>query len=307
MSDRRPFLHWLLLFALIAMWGSSFLFNELAIESLHPTLTVAARLYLAAAVLLVVLLVTRRRLPRCWRSWCLFSVMGIVGNALPFWLITWGQKGIDSGQAGILMAIMPLTTVLLAHYFVGESLTWQRIAGFVLGFFGIVVLTGPEALRVFEGQGAALVSQVSVLGGAVCYALNVIIARRFPLPDPMITASGVTVMAAILITPTAMIVWPSESIALQTRSILAVIILGLTSTALASILYFKLISLAGAGFVSMINYLIPLWALAIGIVFLGEQPGWNALGALLLILSGIALAEVGAGHMARRHGTMARP
>ncbi len=307
MSDGRPLLHWLLLLALIAMWGSSFLFNELAIESLHPMLAVAARLYLAAAVLIIVLPATRRALPRSWRSWCLFSVMGVLGNALPFWLITWGQQGIDSGQAGILMAIMPLTTLLLAHYFVGERLTWQRIAGFLLVFLGIVVLTGPEALRTFEGRGTALVSQLSVLGGAVCYAVNVIVARRFPLADPMITATGVTVMAAILITPSAVAAWPSDLIELQTQSILAVVVLGLMSTAFASILYFKLIGLAGAGFVSMINYLIPLWALAIGIVVLGEQPGWNALGALVLILCGIALAEVGASRTARQQGSTARP
>ena len=141
MAAHRPLLHWLLLFALVAMWGSSFLFTKIAVAAIAPTDLVAGRFLLATATLAAVLAATRRRLPGSPRLWLFFLAMALMGNCIPFWLITWGQQRIDSGLAGILMAIMPLTTVMLAHFLVaGERLNRFKAAGFLLGFLGIVVL-----------------------------------------------------------------------------------------------------------------------------------------------------------------------
>ena len=278
MAPRRPLSHWLLLGALVAMWGSSFLFTKIAVEALAPSTIVAARLAIGAAVLLALMLALGRRLPRSPRAWGFFLAMAVTGNALPFFLITWGQQGIDSGVAGILMAVMPLATLLLAHYLVsGERMTALRGLGFLLGFGGIVVLVGPATLLKLEGAGGALVSQLAVLGGALCYALNTIIARHRPPDDPLVAAAGVMMLAVVVSAPALgpRVALPAE---LPLVPALAVAVLGLFSTALATIGYLKLVTLAGPTFVSMINYLIPPWAVLLGAVVLGERPRRVGLG-----------------------------
>ncbi len=294
MAGRRPLPHWLLLAALVAMWGSSFMFTKVAVSALPPETVVAGRLVIAAAGLTALLFALGKSLPGGRRPWLFFLALAVLGNALPFWLISWGQQRIDSGLAGILMAIMPLTTLVLAHFFVaGERLNPIRLAGFVLGFFGIVALVGPDALLELETGGTALLSELSVLGGAVCYAVNTIVARRRPDGDPLVAGAGVTLLASVIMVPLAVAGGPPAIAAIPAAAALAVAVLGIVSTALAAVVYFKLVSVAGPTFVSLINYLIPLWAVVVGMVFLGETPEWRALGALALILSGIALSEAG--------------
>lgn len=294
MRHRRPLLHWLLLLALVVMWGSSFLLNKVALAALAPTDLVAGRMVIAAVTLGFVLVVLRRTLPKDGRLWRFFLAMALMGNVLPFWLIAWGQQRIDSSLAGILMAIMPLTTLLLAHFFVaGERLTPWRGAGFLLGFLGIVVLMGPEALLELRGTGTALVSQLAVLGGAMCYAVNAVIARHRPKSDALSATTGVTLVACLFVVPIAALQGPTPLAEITPAAGLAVAALGLVSTAFATILFFKLIAQAGPTFMALINYLIPPWAVAIGMVFLDERPSWSALAALALILSGIALSEAG--------------
>ena len=216
---RRPLSHWLLLVALVAMWGSSFVFTKLAVDALPPAVVVAARLVIAAVLLLALLAIRGEALPGAWRQWRWIVAMAIVGNALPFWLISWGQQHIDSGLAGILMAIMPLSTLILAHLFVaGERLTMRRAAGFLLGFAGIVVLIGPEALLEVRGSGSALVAQVAVLGGAVCYAVNSILARRRPASPPRQAAAGVALAAGLMMAPIAFAGAPTAILTTPLRS-----------------------------------------------------------------------------------------
>ena len=297
---RRPLSHWLLLVALVAMWGSSFVFTKLAVDALPPAVVVAARLVIAAVLLLALLAIRGEALPGAWRQWRWIVAMAIVGNALPFWLISWGQQHIDSGLAGILMAIMPLSTLILAHLFVaGERLTMRRAAGFLLGFAGIVVLIGPEALLEVRGSGSALVAQVAVLGGAVCYAVNSILARRRPASPPRQAAAGVALAAGLMMAPIAFAGAPTAILTtpLPMLAVAAVLFLGVVSTAIATIVYFELVSAAGPSFLSLINYLIPIWAVGLGIAVLGERPSWSALAALVLVLTGIAVSGLAARHV----------
>jgi len=305
MAGRRPLLHWVLLLALVVMWGSSFMLTKVAVTAIAPSSVVAGRLVIAAIVLGFALTAVRRRLPGCGRHWMFFIAMAVMGNCLPFWLISWGQQGIDSGVAGILMAAMPLATLVLAHVFVeGERLTVVRAGGFATGFAGIVVLVGPQAFMELTGAGSDLVHELSVLAGALCYAVATIIARRRPDSDALVAATGVAIAASLVMAPVAVIVAPmsmpvsmadAASAPLVSRIPLAglasIAILGVVSTALATVVYFKLITLAGPSFLSLINYLIPLWAVLMGMIALNEQPDWRALGALALVLSGIALSE----------------
>ncbi len=290
---RRPVLHWILLLSLVVMWGSSFALTKMAVSALSPSSVVAGRLVIAAGILMFALLVLRRRLPGWGRHWMFFVAMAVMGNGLPYWLISWGQRGIDSGVAGILMAVMPLATLLLAHLFVeGERLTIGRAAGFVTGFAGIVVLVGPEAVLALTGAGDALVSKLSVLAGALCYAVATIIARRRPDGDALVAATGVAIAASLIMVPVALMD-PGVSVSrIPAESVASVAILGVVSTALATVVYFKLIALAGPSFLSLINYLIPLWAVLMGMIALDEQPRWTALAALALVLCGIGLSEI---------------
>jgi drug/metabolite transporter (DMT)-like permease len=289
----RPLAHWLLLLALVVMWGSSFMFTALAVSALPPATVVAARLIIAAVVLGGALVFAARRLPASGAHWRFFVISAIIGNALPFWLISWGQQHIPSGLAGILMAIMPLTTLVLAHVFVeGERLTGIRLLGFAIGFSGIVILVGPNVLLEVGGHGSLLLAELAVLGGAICYAVNAIIARRRPPTAPLEAATGVAIAAGLLMAPLAVVMDQPWRLSLTATAAVAVGFLGVVSTGIATVVYFRLVSIAGPSFLSLINYLIPIWAVVVGVVALGEQPEWTALAALGLVLSGIALSEL---------------
>lgn len=293
MFGRRPLLHWVLLLALVAMWGSSFMLTKVAVSTLSPSSVVAGRLVIAAVILGIAVMAMGSRFPGWGRQWVFFIAMAVMGNCIPFWLISWGQRGIDSGLAGILMAVMPLATLVLAHIFVeGERLTPNRAAGFAIGFAGIVVLIGPEAVLEATGAGSDLLSKLAVLAGALCYAVATIIARRRPDSDALVAAAGVAIAASVIMAPLAAVNDGLLASPIPPASLVAVAVLGLVSTAMATVVYFRLIALAGPSFLSLINYLIPLWAVLVGMIVLDEQPQWKALGALALVLSGIALSEI---------------
>src|SRR5689334_21382237 len=173
------------------MWGSSFMFNKLGVASVPPLTLVAGRLTIGTLTLLVLLYAKGVRLPPLGTIWIAYGVLGVVGNALPFFLITWGQQVVASALAGILMAAMPLATLVLAHFLVeGEQLTAARVAGFALGFIGIVLLMEPAAAAGLGGAALQIVAQLSVLCGALCYSANSILARLLIRTDFLSAATG---------------------------------------------------------------------------------------------------------------------
>lgn len=283
---------WGLLAALVALWGSNFMFVKIGVATVPPATLVAARLLIGAVILVAVVRAMGRTFPPLGRAWSPYVVLAIVGNSLPFWLISTGQKSIDSALAGILMAIMPLTTLVLAHFFVaGETMTRFRLAGFLLGFAGIVVLTGPAALHGLGGSSREILAQSCVLAGAVCYAMQSVLVRRLLRGDVMVASAAIISIAAMISVPFALVVDHPWSLAPSPGSVAAVIWIGIGPTALATIVFLKLIGSAGPTFMSLTNYCIPVVALVLGMVLLGEQPGANAYAGLLLILAGIALSQ----------------
>ncbi|MGB5733608.1 MAG: DMT family transporter [Thiohalocapsa sp.] len=291
-TAHRELSDWLSLLALTVMWGSSFLFTKIAVSVLPMPTIVSARLVIAALILVPLMFGLGRRLPRGGRLWLFFVLIALVGNLLPFSLITWGQRSIDSGLAGILMAVMPLATLALAHLFVpGERLTPYRVGGFLLGFAGVIVLIGPQALLAIGGDRGPLLPMLAVLGGALCYGVSAILARLRPASDAVSTAAAVTALAALMSLPQGGDVGGLDVAALSAPVIGAVLFLGVLSTAVSLIVYFRLIQTAGPSFTSQLNYLIPLWAVGIGVLFLGEQPKLAQLAALGLILAGILLSR----------------
>ncbi|MDJ0893033.1 MAG: DMT family transporter [Gammaproteobacteria bacterium] len=283
-----------MLASLTVMWGSAFGLTKVAVGGLAPTAVVAGRLSVACLVLLVAAAFIAARKAREPRPWIFWITLAFFGNALPFSLISWGQAYIDSGLAGILMAVMPLVTLGLAHYLIpGESMTRYRVGGFLLGFAGIAVLTGPDALlRLAAGEGQ-LLPMMAILGGASSYAVAIVLARLRPPSSAVSTATATTFIATALMLPLLVRNAGLNGVmAANASAIVAVILLGVFSTATASVVYFRLVKTAGPGFVSQINYLIPLWAVAIGVVFMGEELEVNHVYALALVLGGIFVAQL---------------
>lgn len=283
---------WFALLMLIMLWGTSFMFISVSLDSISPVGIVALRVLLAGLVLTGYMYFRGFRLPGSLLAWSVFLLLGIVGNLLPFYLISWGQQEVSSGIAGLLMAFMPLVTMILAHYFVaGESLNRFKVLGFVLGFVlgitGVVVVLWPS---IFSGH-SSLFSSLLILFAAICYAVNTVLIRRLPSYNPLVTAAGVMIMSSLVIVP----VWLMQDMPWQQSysmtSIVSVIWLGIGPTAIATLILFGLIATAGPTFISYINYVIPVVAYFVGALVLGEVIEWRSMGALLLIILGIALTR----------------
>jgi len=273
------------LLLLSAIWGGSFPLIRIAVHGLPPLWVAAGRIALGAAALLVLVATTGGRLPRGKRVWARLSFIGISGNLAPFALISWGEQTVPSGEAAILMAMVPLMVVLVAHMRVpDEPLTAGKLAGVALGILGTLVLIGPATL---SGLGGHLAGEVAILAATVCYAAATVAARGLPpLPSASISA-GVLLTAAPIGLAIAAIVAPPETLAPTLPALGAVAILGLLCTGCCYILYFRLIARAGAGFASMNNYLVPPFGVLYGWIGLGERLQLPAFLAMLLILAGV--------------------
>jgi len=289
----RTLKDWGMLAALVALWGSNFMFIKLGVAEVPPATLVATRLVIGAVILVAVVRALGYTFPSIGRAWIPYVVLAVVGNCMPFWFITWGQTSIDSALAGILMAIMPLTTLLLAHFFVaGEHMTRNRVLGFLLGFVGIVVLMGPAALAGLGGAPIEVLAQLSVLAGALCYAANGVIIRVTLRGDVMVASAAIIAVAAAVSVPVALVVDQPWHLDPGWSAVSILFWIGVGPTAIATLVHLKLIASAGPTFMSLINYCIPIVALLIGVALLGEDPGANAYSGLLLILAGIALSQL---------------
>jgi drug/metabolite transporter (DMT)-like permease len=246
---------------------------------------------LAALALLAFVRLSGRRMPREGRVWAAFLGMGFLNNAVPFSLIVWGQTEIASGLAAILNATTPVFTVLVAHALTAdERLTGGKAAGVALGFAGVAVLVGPEALA---GAGTAVLAQLAVLGAAVSYAFAGVYGRRFRAMgvDPVATAAGQVTASALMLAPVALVVdRPWEMAAPGAETVAAVFGLALLSTALAYVLYFRILAAAGATNLLLVTFLIPPSASLMGWAVLGERLGGGELAGMALI--GAALAWI---------------
>lgn len=280
---------WLLLVVLSLLWGSSFLFNEMAIASLSALTIVFARSLLAAVGLSLYVYFSGQSFPTQLEQWRSFFVMGAINNLLPFSLIVWGQTHIESSLAAILNATTPIVAVVLAIAFVPEERpTFNRLFGTLLGFFGITVLLGWEVL---QGFNLGSLGQLAVLGAALCYATAGIYGRRFRTLSPTVVSAGMLTGTATLLLPLILIfdrpwLWRPDGSAL-----LAILGLALLGTALAYLLYFRLLAAVGATSLLLVAFLIPLSAIALGTVFLGERVSLRQVVGMLLIFSGLVAID----------------
>ena len=284
---------WGLLFTLSILWGGSFFFNGVAVRQL-PTLTIVAARVAVATVMLwgVVLLGQRRPIPHGWRLWRAFLVMGLLNNAIPFSLIVWGQSQITAGVASILNATTPLLTVVVAHVVTAdEKITPARLMGVLLGLVGVVVVIGADAL---SSLGVQTVAQLACLAAALSYAFAGVFGRRFRTMgvSPLVTAAGQVTASSVTLIPVMLVVdrpWELPGPSLGT--ILACLGLAALSTALAYVLYFRILATAGATNLLLVTLLVPVSAILLGVVFLQETLLPNHLTGMALIGLGLATID----------------
>jgi drug/metabolite transporter (DMT)-like permease len=284
-------LDWSLLLALSLLWGGSYFFVGVAVKALPPFTIVLLRVVIATIALHVVLQLTHTKIPWDGRTWAAFFGMGLLNNAIPFSLIVWGQTQIASGLASILNATTPLFTVLVAHVLTAdERLSKGRLAGILLGLAGVVVLIDPEAL---SGLGKDVLAQIAVLGAALSYGFAVIFGRRFKRMSvpPLATAAGQVTASSVMLLPVALLVDTPWRLALPGLSVWgAVLGLALLSTALAYVVFFRILASTGAVNLSLVTFLIPVSAILLGSLFLGER--LHLMDFLGMALIGLGLAAI---------------
>jgi drug/metabolite transporter (DMT)-like permease len=274
-----------MLVALAAIWGSSFMFIKVAVEEVTPGVVVFGRVLVATLALLpfVPLMIGWRRLWAELRRYAYpLVVLGLFNASLPFWLLAWSEKELDSGLAAVLQASTPLFTALIAFGFSrSDRVAGARLAGVVIGFLGVALLVGAQP----EGN---VLSAVAVLGTASFYAGSALYAgARLRGTPPIVTSIGTLAVATIVTLPLGVAQLPSE--APSWKAIGSIVTLGAVGLSLAYILYFGLIAGAGASYAVLVTYLVPALALGYGAVFLDEAITVSALGGLALILVGVGL------------------
>lgn len=281
---------WLLLLTLSVLWGGSFFFNRVAVADLPPLTVVLGRVGLAALALDLLVLLAGHRLPRPGAAWLPFLAMGALNNAIPFALIVWGQTRIGSGLASILNATTPLFTIVVAHALTRDDrLSPNRLAGVLFGLGGVAVLIGPAALGGLDGSVPA---QLAVLGAALSYAFAGVFGRRFRGLPPLLPAAGQVTGSTLLILPAALLVdrpWTLPPPAPAAWG--AVLGLAFLCTALAYVIYFRILAAAGATNLSLVTFLIPISALLLGTTLLDERLAPRQLLGMALIFAGLAAID----------------
>lgn len=282
---------WGLLLALSVLWGGSFFFIGIAVREWPPLTIVASRVLIAAAVLLLVLRLSGLQLPRRPAVWLAFFGIGILNNAIPFTLIVWGQSQIPSGLASILNATTPISTALVAHAFTAdEKLTSNRLIGVLIGLGGVVIMLGPDLL---SGLGSDVLAQAACLLATLSYACAAVFGRRFRRMGvaPLVIANGQLIASSTILLPLALLFEQSWRLPVPSLpTVLALLALAIFSTALAYVIFFRVMAAAGSN-VNLVTLLVPVSAILLGVLVLGETLAWRHLAGMAAIALGLAAID----------------
>jgi drug/metabolite transporter (DMT)-like permease len=280
-----------LLVTLSVLWGGSFFFVGIAVKDLPPFTIVVARVAIAALALHGLLWLLGHKLPRDARAWVAFFGMGLLNNVVPFTLIVWGQTHIASGLAAILNATTPLFTLIVAHLATrDEKMSAGGVAGVVVGFAGVGIMVGGTALR---SLGTDVIAQIAILAAALSYAFAAVFGRRFATMGiaPVATATGQLTASSVVLLPVMVLVDHPWTLPMPSYSTIAALAnLALVSTALAYIIYFRILQSAGATNLLLVTFLIPVSAILLGTLVLGETLQPKHLMGMALI--GVGLAAI---------------
>jgi drug/metabolite transporter (DMT)-like permease len=283
---------WLAFILLGTIWGSSFLWIKIAVQEIGPILLVAIRLLFGILALLVVVAYTRPPMPQGRQIWINLTILGLINNALPYTLISWGEKYIDSAVAAILNSTTPLFTMLVAHLFLTDDrMTRRRVFALVMGFLGIVLLVSRDLGDASRGN---ILGQAAVLAAAVCYAFASVFARR--------TTQGLqpSVQALVPLLGADLLLWMmvplvESPVTLPSLPItwFALVWLGVLGVAVAFLLFFYLLHSVGPTRTVLVTYVFPLVGVALGVIFLGERLDWQLVGGAALVISSVIIVNRG--------------
>lgn len=280
---------YIVLFALGALWGSSFGAIKIALHGVTPLTVMSVRILLAGAALLLLILVRKTPLPRGIQNWIKIGWMALFGTLIPFFLVPWGQLQIDSSLAAILMAVNPLFALTLGHFFSEhESFTLRQLLAMLVGFSGILLVFGENAISSINGN---IWAQLAVIGAGFCYTISGVIVSRVRGASADSVSASIFICSSVIVFPLWMILEQPWSLHFETESLLALTHLGLVSTGMAFLMRYYIILRAGAVFLSYVAFIIPMFGILFGILFLGETISANTMGAVVLILSGVFLGR----------------
>ena len=284
--------NWFLLIILSAIWGGAFTLNKLALDSYTPEVIVAGRLISGSIFLVVLVYFMYKRFTISFSELNYYLFMSLVGIVIPFIAIINGQKNIDSAMAGILMATMPITTILLSHFFlVDEKMNQQKFIGFIISFFGVFILIYRDDLFINNSFSSTLESQLLVMLGSTLYSVAAIYGKKYKMTDPVSASTGTILFATFFMSIYLLFLDKSNPDISELMLNTNILLLGILCTAIATIIYFQILQTSGASFLSIMNFLIPLWAILFGILILDDAFSWNYILGLAVILSGIKLAN----------------
>ncbi|PKR57564.1 DMT family transporter [Thalassospira lohafexi] len=281
---------YVLLLLLAGMWGSSFTFIKIGVHAYSPLVVAGGRLTFAALVLWGFAWVRKSELPKGKKAWVSTFFIALIGNAIPFFLISYGETQVDAGLAAILMSTVPLTAVVLAHFFTAdEKLTLGKVVGIILGTIGVVVLVGPETL---SGLGGEFLFQLAILIAAVGYAVSSLITRNLRDQPRIGSTAVILTFASLMLMPFTLILDQPWTMTWDVEGALSIMYLGVFPTGIAMFLILQLVAAAGTSFLVFNNYLVPAVGVLISFLVLGEVPQPTAILAMVIILAGIAASQV---------------
>lgn len=284
--------NWFLLILLSAIWGGAFTLNKIALDSFTPEVIVSGRLISGSVFLIALIYFIYKRFSISLTQINYYLFMSLIGIVIPFIAIITGQKNIDSAMAGILMATMPISTILLSHIFLeDEKMDKQKFIGFIISFLGVFALIYRDDLFINNSISETFESQLLVILGATLYAFAAIYGKKYKITDPLSASTGTILFATFFMTIYLIFIDQSKPNYYNLLFDINIMLLGVLCTAIATIIYFQILQSEGASFISMMNFLIPLWAILFGIVILNDEFSWNYIFGLLIILFGIKLAN----------------
>ncbi len=290
---------WVYFWLVGLIWGSSFLLIRIGVEGIHPFHLVLIRVGIAAIGLNIVVVVRRKRIPRDWKTLRSLIIIGIGNNAIPFTLLAWGEKTVESGLASVLQATAALFGLVTAHFaFEDERITRQKVAGLLMGFFGVVVL----ASRNWQGgqiNTGGLLGQLAIVATSLFYAIFITYSRKVikqdvePIVVSAIAMTSATITETLLILAAAPLGAPiTVSADLSTDVLLAVVALGVFNTFVAYLMFYDIVKTLGAARAAMVTYVVPVVGLILGVIFLNELLDTTLILGALLIFAGIGVVNL---------------
>jgi drug/metabolite transporter (DMT)-like permease len=288
-NDRQV---WGAFIILAITWGTSFLFIKVGLRTLQPLTLVSFRLLIGAVGLLFILRLTKQRIPRDRMIWRNLAILGTINTAIPFVLITWaesGAGGIDSAVASVLNSAVPLFTIVISGAILRiEKVTAGRVAGLLVGFFGVILMLS----RGLGGGNGSIAAHVAVIIASLCYATSSVFARRhFPDTNPVVVATGQIIVATLIVMTFALIAEDQSQQSWNATTLFSLLWLGLLGSCVAYILYFFVLKRWGPTRTTLVTYLLPIVGVTAGVILLDEILDWRLLVGGALILSGIALVN----------------